>query len=425
MDHADDVTEDGLNPDDDRVPPDLDAEPDAPPSDRPAGGWRRFIVAAYGPPVLSSIGYGAVLPLIALSALSLGASVSLSALITGLNGVATMVGDLPAGWIATRLGEKRAIIAACCWAACWLVVAFLAVNLVMLAVAVFCVGLSGAVFGLARQTFITEATPLRLRARALSTLGGTQRIGYFVGPLAGSGIVAVWGLPAAYGFAAATSLLAGVVTLALPDLPADVARRRAEKGPALWPVLRGNARVYLVLGTGVATLSIARATRQAILPLWCESLGLTPSATSLVFAVSMGVDMSLFFLGGFIMDRFGRKWVAVPSMVVLGIGMVALGFAHAVAWVVVVAVVLGLGNGIGAGVVMTLGSDASPEVGRTKFLSGWRLVSDAGMTLGPVAIGGLTLLGGLIAATITLGVFTWLGAAWLWHGITWAARRRS
>ncbi len=431
--HAD--TEPSDVPDDSMSPRDADRdavmtqESNVEPTDDsaaiPEGGWPRFLAAAYGPPLLSSIGYGAVTPLIALSALGLGASVPLSALITGLTGIATMVGDLPASWIATRLGEKRAIAAACCWDACWMTVAFMASNVVVLSMAVFCFGLSGSVFGLARQSFITEATPIRLRARALSSLGGTQRIGYFIGPLIGSGIVAMWNLQAAYGFAAIMSLFAAGVTLALPDLPADVAaRRRSGHGPTLWSILRKNVRVYLIVGSGVLTLALTRSARQAILPLWCESIGMDASATSLIFAVSMGVDTSLFFLGGFIMDRFGRRFVAVPSMIVLGIGLVGLAFTHHVATVLIMAIILGLGNGIGAGIVMTLGSDASPDVGRAQFLSGWRLMGDAGTTLGPLAISGLTLIGSLAVATVVLGVFAWAASAWLGHGITWSYRQR-
>jgi MFS family permease len=390
------------------------------------GSLRRFIMAAYGPPLLSSIGYGAVTPLVALSALNLGASVPLSALISGLTGVATMLGDLPASWIATRLGEKRAIIAACCWDACWLTVAFLAHDLGILSLAVFCFGVSGSVFGLARQTFVTESTPAAMRARALSSLGGTQRIGYFLGPLAGSAIVATKGLSVAYGFAAIMSVFAAVVTFALPDLPADVAaRRRSGTGPTLSSILRGNARIYLVLGSGILTLSLVRAVRQTILPLWCESLGMSDATASLVFSISMGVDMSLFFLGGFVMDRFGREWVALPSLIILGLGLASLALTHHLGWVILVAVVLGLGNGVGSGIVMTLGGDASPVLGRTQFLSGWRLMGDAGTTLGPVAISGLTALGGLATATVVLGGFAVVCAAWLRHGITWMYARKT
>jgi MFS family permease len=126
----------------------------------------------------------------------------------------------------------------------------------------------------------------------------------------------------------------------------------------------------------------------------------------------MAIDMSLFFLGGLIMDRYGRRWVAVPSMIVLGLGLAGLSLAHHPAAVVAMAAVLGLGNGVGAGLVMVLGSDASPAVGRPQFLSGWRLMGDVGNTLAPVAISAL------VALTASLGLAAvGLGAAWLGSGI--------
>ena len=381
--------------------------------------WPRFITSAYGPTFLSSIGYGAVTPLVALSALGLGASVGLSALITGLTGVGQIVGDLPASWVATKLGEKKAIAVACLWDALWLGIAFFATSLPVLSVAVFAFGLSGSVFGLARQSYITEAIPMKYRARALSSLGGTFRIGGFIGPLIGAGIIAIWNLQAAYGFAALMSLLAAGVTMALPDLPQNVLTRRAsqEEAPHLFTVLRGYVYTFATLGVGVLGVGLVRAVRQTVLPLWCESLGMNPSHTSLIYAVSMGIDMSLFFLGGFIMDRFGRMWVAVPSMVVLGLGLAGLALAHSTAAVIVVAGVLGIGNGIGSGIIMTLGSDASPDVGRAQFLSGWRLLSDTGNAIGPLLLSAITTAASLAAATVSLGGVGLVGAVWLGYWI--------
>ncbi len=61
--------------------------------------------------------------------------------------------------------------------------ALVAPSLWVLGVAVFLLGPSGAVFLLARQSYLTAAAPVALRARAMSTLGGVTRIGLFLGPL--------------------------------------------------------------------------------------------------------------------------------------------------------------------------------------------------------------------------------------------------
>ena len=66
--------------------------------------WRRIGLSAYGPTLLSSIGFGSIAALVPLTALHLGADVAVAALVIGLIGVGQLVADLPAGWLAERLG---------------------------------------------------------------------------------------------------------------------------------------------------------------------------------------------------------------------------------------------------------------------------------------------------------------------------------
>src|SRR6476661_1589512 len=183
--------------------------------------WRSIALTAYGPTALVSIGTGAIVPLIALSARDLGASVGMSALIVALAGIGQLIGDLPAGALAARVGEKYALMAACAVDAAALLGAFLsgrAGSLTGLGAAVFVTGLANAVFSLARQAYLTEAVPIQARARAMSTLGGVFRFGSFVGPFAGALVVSRFSVGAAYAFAGAMSLLAAVLVAFLPDV---------------------------------------------------------------------------------------------------------------------------------------------------------------------------------------------------------------
>jgi MFS family permease len=378
--------------------------------------WRTLVIPAYGPTLLVAIGYGAVLPLIALSARALGASVGTAALVVSLVGVGQLIGDLPAGALASRIGEKRALIGACIVDAAALTVAFSAQELRVLAVAVLVTGLAGAVFSLARQAYLTEAIPVATRARALSTLGGTFRIGYFVGPFIGAALVSRFPIGSAYGFAAVMSLAAAVLTAFLPDLGRHRRRAAADAGhrhAGVWSVLTRHCRVLLTLGTGVLVISAARATRQSIVPLWAEAQGLDATTISVIFGISAGVDMLLFYPGGAIMDRYGRVFVAVPSMIILGLGFLLLPLTSTAVTVGLVAALLGLGNGISAGIVMTLGADASPAADRAQFLGGWRLCSDLGNAGGPLLVSAIAVLAPLSVAAVVMAGITWLGAGWL------------
>ena len=389
----------------------------------PTFRWRSIAVSAYGPTVLVSIGQGATLPLVALSARDLGAGVGVAAFVVALIGIGQLLGDLPAGALAARIGEQKALVGACVVDAAALTTAFLARSLWLLALAILVTGLAGAVFSLARQAYLTEAVPLRMRARALSTLGGTFRVGLFLGPFVGAALVSRGEIRWAYAFAAGMSLSAAALTAFLPDVTRTRRTDRTGTGvahPSVLSVLRQHRRTLLTLGTGVLIISAARATRQTIVPLWAASQGLSPATVSLVYGVSAGVDMLLFYPGGAIMDRYGRVFVAVPSMVVLGLGFLLLPLTHATPAIAAVAGLMGLGNGISAGVVMTLGADVAPAESRTQFLGGWRLCADLGNAAGPLIVSGVTVVAPLAAAAVTMGVLTWTGVAWL---ARWIPRR--
>jgi MFS family permease len=277
-------------------------------------------------------------------------------------------------------------------------------------------GVAHAVFGLARHAYLTEAIPVPFRARALSTLGGAFRIGLFIGPFVAAVIVARWSIGAAYGFAAIMSIAAAILTAFLPDVTGD--RRATPAGDrkryrSVVSVLAEHRRILLTLGVGVLVISAARATRQSIVPLWAESIGVDAATTAVIFGISAGVDILLFYPGGAIMDRFGRVFVAVPTMIVLGLGFVLLPLTTGATSVGLVAALMGLGNGISSGIVLTLGADASPPQDRAQFLGGWRVCSDLGNTTGPLVIGVVSAFAPLAVAAVTMGLLTWAGAGWL------------
>lgn len=286
---------------------------------------RSIAVAAYGPTVLASTALGAATPILALTALELGAGTAGAAVVVALVGVGTLLGDLPAGALAGRFGERGLLLVAALAESLGFAGCAVAHSLAALSASVLLVGLAGSVFGLARHAYLSEAVPLSLRARALSTLGGTHRVGLLVGPFLGAAAVSRWGHTGGYAVASLASLGAAGVVAVARDLASHSRDQQAGAARAdrvsVGAVLLAHRRVLLTLGVGILAVQAARAARNAVVPLWADAIGLDATSTSLVFGISGAVDLALFYPAGWVMDRFGRAHVAVPSMLVLGLGL--------------------------------------------------------------------------------------------------------
>lgn len=363
---------------------------------------RRIAVSAFGPSLLFGLGEGAILPVITLSARDLGASVAAAALAVTLIGIGSLISNIPASLITMHRGERWAIVAAAIWCAVAMALCASTNHLGVFALGSFMIGMAQAVFSLARQSYLTEAVPVEFRARALSTLGGVMRVGMFLGPFIAAVAIHRYGLSGAYGVGIVALAVAAIVAARMPDLEVDAAAAAdataapSAPAPTLLSTLRDHRRVFITLGIGVMLVSAVRATRQAVIPLWADHLALEPSVASLIYGLAGGIDMLVFYPAGMVMDRKGRRWVAVPSMIVMGVGLVLTPFTHAATTLLLAASAIGFGNGIGSGMVMTLGADHSPRSGRAHFLGVWRLMSDLGATCGPALLS-------LLAATLSLG----------------------
>ena len=382
---------------------------------------RQIAVPAFGPSFLFALGEGAILPVVALTVRQLGGSVALAALMVTLIGIGSLVTNIPASLITARWGERWAIVGAALWGALGMALCVLVSALWAFAVGVFMVGMAASVFGLARQSYLTEAVPFHFRARALSTLGGVMRIGLFVGPFLAAAAIHAVGIAGAYWAGVGALVVAAVVAARMPDLPEHAAEPGVAGAMPARSTLRsvgaGHARIFLTLGVGALLVSAVRASRQAVIPLWAESIGLDAATTSLLYGLASGIDMLVFYPAGKVMDKQGRAWVAVPSMLIMGIALTLTPFTHGAVSLLLVSLLIGFGNGIGSGMIMTLGADTSPSVGRAHFLGLWRLMADMGSTGGPALLSAVTAMVSLAAGIWCTGALGFAAAAVLWYWI--------
>jgi MFS family permease len=388
------------------------------PVDRQTFSLRSIAVPAFGPSLLFGLGEGAILPVIALTARDLGATVAGAALIVTLIGIGSLLSNIPASVLTARYGERVAIVAAACLSTAAMLLCVFGRNVWLFSIGIFLVGAASAVFNLARQSYLTEAVPAYFRARALSTLGGVMRIGVFIGPFAGALAIHFAGLSGAYWVGVVAVLLAGVVAWTMPDLPAvPAAPGTPTTGPTVRSILTSHGRVFVTVGIGVLLVSAVRSSRQVVLPLWAENIGLDPTATSVIYGLSGAIDMLVFYPAGKLMDRKGRSWVAIPSMLLMGTALLLMPLTGGYVSLLLVALLIGFGNGIGSGMIMTLGADYSPSPGRPQFLGIWRFLADIGSTGGPALLSGITAVAALAEGIAATGVLGLAAAVVLWYWI--------
>jgi len=380
---------------------------------------RALALSVYLPTFLAEIGIGAMLPIFALSALSLGESAAIASLSIAVYSGGRMVGSALGGSMASHRGPIPATFVGYGVLAAGALVCASALNVVMLTPGIAVIGIGHGWVHVARQSHIDALAPPNARARALTTLAGVWRIGNFIGPMVGAGIIAWMGLRADYMFSA-LAVAAGIVVLVF-TAPRHLTIPRADR-VRLSPmeVLGPHRHVLATLGLGVVLMGALRQARVVVLPLWAEHIGMGESGASLVFGVAAAIDMALFIPAGYVMDRFGRVWTAVPSVMALGLGAALLPFASTPALVALLALVIGAGNGWGSGVVMTLGADASPQKGRAVFLGAWSIMQDVGGLLGPAIVA----LGAAIALPVGLFTAGGLGAAATAAFLKWTPRGR-
>jgi MFS family permease len=405
----------------------------------PTFTWRSIILPAYLPTFLFSLGEGAMIPVIPIVATDRGASLAIAGLIAAMLMVGQLIGDLPAGALVARIGERNAMIGAAMLAVVGILIALVSPTLLALGIGVLLLGLATAVFGLARPAFLASYVPVRVRARALSTLGGVFRGGWAVGPFVAAALIAWTGSSEVVFWMLVASCFAVVaVLLLLPDPErvfgaARLARAasvadgvltagEAEADAASHGVFRAIVRhraVLLRVGSGVGVLAAIRASRTVILPLWAVSIGMAPEAAALVIGVSAAIDFALFYISGQVMDRFGRLWSAIPGLIGLGTGHLVLAFTHDLPgneiWFTAVAVLFGVANGLTSGVILTLGADLAPKANPAPFLGAFRTIADAGGAAAPLIIAGVTSAVSIMVATGAMGVLAFVGAGILWR----------
>lgn len=372
-----------------------------------------LILPLYIPAFLLSTGIGIVSPTLSIYVKSFELSYTLTTVVLAVG----VLGNVPAGILVERFGRKSSMLLGLVMIGLSTVGMGVARNLFQLIVAQLVGGVGNALWMLARHAYMTDVIPIANRGRAIALFGGVNRMGTFAGQFCSIFLGVNLRLP----FFIYTGIVVLNVILCFffipetrPSYQTNDKRRPYLRN--LIEVSRQHIRILATAGIGQVCVQTLRRGCHIIIPLYAdEVVGLTTQQVRSVVMVSSAVDMSMFPVAGFMMDRFGRRYATIPGICIFATGMALMPFTGTFTWLLLAAVLMRFGNGVASGTMMTLGADLAPHEGTGEFLGLWRLTGDFGGSAGPVVVGNIADLFGLGYSGFALGGIGYLAVAiFLW-----------
>lgn len=369
----------------------------------------------------ASIGMGMLVPTLPLFVADLvrdpvtgEENITLVGLALGMAALGTLLWTLPSGLLLNRISEWVGQVVGLIVMATAVLVLALSPPYSVLIVARLLMGAGMGLWALSRMQYMRRVTPRHQRGRIMSLFGGTNRIGMFVGPGVGGFVAGTLGYEAMFLIAGACMAVGLIPGLAYRDAPDnEKASTQSAIGllRGLGETLMTRRRVLFTAGTGHIFAQAIRSGRPVVLPLYgAFALGLNEQEIGLAVSASAAVDMTLFPLAGYLMDHFGRKFAIVPSFALFSASMALLSQARDFTGLILIGLLIGFSNGIGSGSMLTLGTDLTPSERPGEFLAVWRLVGGIGDMGGPVVVGGVADVFGLILAPFFVAALGLCGA---------------
>ncbi|MCY4582499.1 MAG: MFS transporter, partial [Chloroflexi bacterium] len=255
-----------------------------------------------------------------------------------------------------------------------------------------------------RITVIADTGAAQQRGKQVTQMFGVQQIGALSGPLIGGFAAVAWGLWSPFLIHAVLTLLSILPTYFVVKESAPAARRAAE-------AIAEGSRWALLLRNPIPTVFsiqfLTNVTRGAvfeggvILLYPSFAYGLDPAELGVLRSAMAVGTIPIMFSTGFVMDRFGRKYIVVPGLFLSSIATASVAvtaFAGLdVGWFIATFVFLHLSMGVISGNMQTLGTDVAPPQARGLFFGMSRLVAQSGSTASPTSFG---LLYGALGAGV-------------------------
>lgn len=328
-------------------------------------------------------------PLLPLVRDELGVSISTAGLIVGSFGIARLAVDLPAGFLADRVGHRRLSVVAIVVLVASSLVGWAAANVDMLIVARIGSGAAVGILAMVGVSALAATASAANRGRVMSLSHLANNTGIAAYPLIGGFVGAAVGWRPTFLISAILAVVAGVILFALlPRIDfghGAPGSGRNDEGR----VLHGRTRTIAAIVTNfgiVANMIHRHGIRNTIVPLYAAAaLGLGGVSIATAIALMSVTGLIVATPGGILGDRIGRRRVIVAGLTALAVGDLAFLLTNDLVTFLVVAALVGFGDFFTSSQTALL-SEIVPVQERTRALSAYRFSSDLGSMIGPILL---------------------------------------
>ena len=317
---------------------------------------RRLFLLVCAVVLVDTAFYAAIVPVLPHYAEELDLSKSAAGILTASYAAGALVGSIPAGWLASRVGVKPILIFGLCLMSVTSVVFGLANNIVLLDVTRFIQGVAGACSWAAGMAWLVGMAPAERRGELIGSSLSAAIVGMLLGPVIGGMATVVGDVPVFSGVAVIGLGLAAWAATMPGVPPAEEASMLGAVTALRRPAVAAGFWLFILPALFSGVLEV-------LAPLRLDDLGASGVAIGAVFLVAAAGEAVISPLSGRFLDRHGRLTPirvglagAVVMAVLLPLPGHALGMAAAV-----LAVVFALG--VFWAPAMAMLSEASEDAG--------------------------------------------------------------
>lgn len=313
---------------------------------------RRLLVLASAMVFLDVAFYAAIAPLLPDYADDLNLSKTAAGILSAAYAAGTLVGALPAGWVASRIGPRRTVIGGLLLLGCASLVFGLVNHIALLDSARFVQGCAGALIWSGALTWLITATPEENRGTVIGSALGTAVAGALLGPALGA-LAASIGTGIVFG-----SVLVVAVGLAyLAWRTPDTSRPETQPLREILEVLGSRPVIDAAIFVGIPSVMFGAI--EVLVPLRIDALGGGHTLIAGGFIVGAGLEAGLAPIAGRLSDRVGRRMPYVVGTAICALSMLIVAVAMTLGTVLAALIVSSLGAGICFAPAMTLIADVA------------------------------------------------------------------